>query len=592
MNEDSKTLLFLAIAFVSAIFAFTVSREAPEKTAADEVGKPLVAIENPLDVTRMKIIQFDSNEGRAKPFEVAKVEGRFSIPSHENYPADESDHLVRAVTGVNNRTILSSVTDQSGNHHDFGVLDPANDQLGKGAEGVGTRVTLSDDDGADLADFIIGKKVSAADGQYYVRQAGNDQVYTVNLTPEDLSTQFEDWIERDLLKLNPLDLKTVSINDYSVITQQQPVLGSDGLQVVTIVQGVDMQSDIQLRYDQEGLDWTIKQLIAFQKGVPEEKKLTEDEELNKQRLDEMKLALDDLKIVDVHRKPEGLGNSLSKFIQSNPQAFKSLEEHGFFFRMVPASSGEKQNVLLSNNGEVSVGMAGGVEYVLRFGNVAGTEKASEESELPAGEATTAASGGGTVLRNLMVITRFNEALLEVPDYQEVPHETPPEPTAGEAAKTDQDQPTAQVNVAEDEEPALQNGAGESAEKSKASGPSEAEGNEKPGEPEEKQVSEEAAKISWQEKREQIIQNNEKKKREYEEKIAGAKKRSAELNRRFSDWYYVIPDDTYRKIHLTIKDVIKEKEKPGENQGDTSLPSPGKRDPLDQLKDIVPPRVPQ
>ena len=142
-----------------------------------------------------------------------------------------------------------------------------------------SRVTLSDDDGADLADFIIGKKVSAADGQYYVRQAGNDQVYTVNLTPEDLSTQFEDWIERDLLKLNPLDLKTVSINDYSVITQQQPVLGSDGLQVVTIVQGVDMQSDIQLQYDQEGLDWKIKQLIAFQKGVPEEKKLTEDEEL-------------------------------------------------------------------------------------------------------------------------------------------------------------------------------------------------------------------------------------------------------------------------------------------------------------------------
>ena len=42
MSEDSKTLLFLAIAFVSAIFAFAVSREAPEKTAADEVGKPLV----------------------------------------------------------------------------------------------------------------------------------------------------------------------------------------------------------------------------------------------------------------------------------------------------------------------------------------------------------------------------------------------------------------------------------------------------------------------------------------------------------------------------------------------------------------------
>ena len=591
MSEDSKTLLFLAIAFVSAIFAFAVSREAPEKTAADEVGKPLVAIENPLDVTRMKIIQFDSNEGRAKPFEVAKVDGRFSIPSHENYPADESDHLVRAVTGVNNRIILSSVTDESGNHHDFGVLDPVNDQLGKGAEGVGTRVTLSDSDGGDLADFIIGKKVGAADGQYYVRQAGNDQVYTVHLMPEDLSTQFEDWIERDLLKLNPLDLETVSINDYTVVTQQQPVLGSDGLQVVTIVQGVDMQSDIQLRYDQKDLDWTIKQLIAFQKGVPEEKKLTEDEELNKQRLNEMKLALDDLKIVDVHRKPDGLGNSLAKFIQGNPRALESLEEHGFFFRTVQSPSGEKQNKLLSNNGEVSVGMAGGVEYVLRFGNVAGTEKVSEESETTAGEATTAASGGGTVLRNLMVITRFNEALLEVPDYQEVPQENPPEATTDQAAKTARDQPVSRANSVEDEEPSLQNGVGKSAEKLKSSGSVEAGGREDLGAPEETPVSEEAAKKSWQEKREQIIQNNEKKKREYEEKIAGAKKRSAELNRRFSDWYYVIPDDTYRKIHLTIKDVIKEKEKSGENPDGTSLPSPGKRDPLDQLQNIVPPVKP-
>ncbi len=460
MSEDSKTLLFLAIAFVSTILAFAVSREAPEKKAVDEVGKPLVAIENPLDVTRMKIIQFDSNEGRAKPFEVAKVEGRFSIPSHENYPADESDHLVRAVTGVNNKIILSSVTDQSGNHHDFGVLDPANDQLGKGAEGVGTRVTLSDGDGADLADFIIGKKIGAADGQYYVRQAGNDQVYTVNLTPEDLSTKFEDWIERDLLKLNPLDLETVSINDYSVVTQQQPVLGSDGLQVVTIVQGVDMQSDIKLQYDQENLDWKIKQLLAFKDGTPEEKKLNEDEELNKQRLDEMKLALDDLKIVDVHRKPEGLGNSLAEFIRDNPQAVKSLEEHGFFFRTVQSPSGEKQNVLLSNNGEVSVGMANGVEYALRFGNVAGTEKIIEESEPTAGEVATVASGGGTVLRNLMVITRVNEALLEVPDYREVPQENLPEPTTGEATEIDRAQPPAQANSAEGN-PALQNGVGES-----------------------------------------------------------------------------------------------------------------------------------
>ena len=188
MSEESKTILFMVAAFVSTIVAFAVSREAPEKTAADEVGKPLVAIENPLDVTRMKIVKFDPGEGSMEPFEVAKVDGRFSIPSHQNHPADESNHLVDAVIGVNNVEILSSVTDQAGNHEDFGVLDPTSDQLGRGAQGVGTRVTLSDDGGEDLADFIIGKKVDSAPSQYYVRQAGNDQVYTVELKPEGLST--------------------------------------------------------------------------------------------------------------------------------------------------------------------------------------------------------------------------------------------------------------------------------------------------------------------------------------------------------------------------------------------------------------------
>ena len=153
MSEASKTILFLCIAFVSTIFAFAVSREAPEKTAADQIGQSLVAIENPLEVARLRIVDFDASEGELQPFEVAKVEGRFSIPSHENHPADQSDHLVDAVTGVNHAEILSSVTDQAGNHGDFGVLDPTASELGRGTKGVGKRITFHSEKGEPLADF-------------------------------------------------------------------------------------------------------------------------------------------------------------------------------------------------------------------------------------------------------------------------------------------------------------------------------------------------------------------------------------------------------------------------------------------------------
>jgi len=39
----------------------------------------------------------------------------------------------------------------------------------------------------------------------------------------------------------------------------------------------------------------------------------------------------------------------------------------------------------------------------------------------------------------------------------------------------------------------------------------------------------------------------------------------ELNGRFADWYYIISEDTYRKIHLTRNDIVKKKEKKDEKK---------------------------
>ena len=573
MSEESKTILFLCIAFVSTIFAFAVSREAPEKTAADQIGQSLVAIENPLEVARMRIVDFDSSEGEVEPFEVAKIEGRFSIPSHENYPADQSDHLVDAVTGINHAEILSSVTDQAGNHGDFGVLDPTASELGRGTKGVGKRITFHSAKGEPLADFIIGKKVAGSENQYYVRQASNDQVYTVALDPGSLSTRFEDWIERDVIQFDPLELKDIAISDYTVLTQQQPVLGAEGLGVVTVVEGIEMEAEIVLEYDQADLEWKLEKLIAFEKGQPREEKMTADQQLNKQRLEEMKAALDDLRVVNVHRKPAGLGNSLANFIQSSPGAIESLEQHGFFFRQVEGAGGTVQNVLLSNHGEINIGMSNGLKYVLRFGSVAGRERAnpSNEQESDEAEETSGAviskaeeeSTAGRALRNLMVITQFDQSLLTAPEYAEVPPEQPPqEKSPDDAAET----------------------ATEAADAQQA-----AEGD---GQVEEK-VAEETAQRSddeeqWRQKREAVLAENARKKKAYEDQIDAGKERSAELNHRFADWYYVISDATYQKIHLTMKDLIEQKPPTESPEGGPGLPQAG-QDPLDQIRNIVPPR---
>ena len=60
-------------------------------------------------------------------------------------------------------------------------------------------------------------------------------------------------------------------------------------------------------------------------------KIPADEELNTAKLDELKTALDDLKIVDVSRKPAGLSADLKAAanFSSNRQAIESLKRKGF-----------------------------------------------------------------------------------------------------------------------------------------------------------------------------------------------------------------------------------------------------------------------
>ena len=60
-------------------------------------------------------------------------------------------------------------------------------------------------------------------------------------------------------------------------------------------------------------------------------------------------------------------------------------------------------------------------------------------------------------------------------------------------------------------------------------------------------------------REDIQKENDRKKEEYEQKIKDGEDKVKELNARFADWYYVVSEDVYQKIHLNRGDVVVEKE---------------------------------
>ena len=295
---------------------------------------------DPLSVTNMEIVEFDEQRGEVHPFQVAQVDvkgkTRWSIPSHDDYPADAKDQVASAAAGLMGLKILEMVSDNQGDQQEYGVVDPDPKVLKVGATGVGQRVIMKDKQGKELLALVIGKEVPGRPGLRYVRKVGQAPIYVVEVKTDKLSTKFEDFIERNLLGINSFDVKRLWIRDYSV----------DQLRQALVQRGETM-----IEYNDTGEPkWKLVEdrKFAMNKEKPGEGqwvavKMPADEELNTAKLDELKTALDDLKIVDVSRKPAGLSADLKEAADFKPknEAFVSLAEKGFFLtplrRMAPWS---------------------------------------------------------------------------------------------------------------------------------------------------------------------------------------------------------------------------------------------------------------
>ena len=75
----------------------------------------------------------------------------------------------------------------------------------------------------------------------------------------------------------------------------------------------------------------------------------------------------------------------------------------------------------------------------------------------------------------------------------------------------------------------------------------------------------------EDEKERIEKSNAQKLEAYNTQIQQAKDRVKELNDRFADWYYVISDEVYRKIHLSRVDLVKAKGEE-ENAESPTLPN--------------------
>jgi hypothetical protein len=387
--ERYKTLIAVAVALVaSAVAAITRPKQTDFEQGASQVtvGKPLYDFDDPSKAASLEIIRSDSETASLNRFKIARdAAGSWSIPSHHNYPADATQQVGEACTHFVGQKILGYVTSTAKEHEYFGVLEPTAENAGD--DGVGTLVRIEDAAGDELVAMVIGKPDKADPSQRFVRRLGQDAVFVAKVDPSKLPTNFEAWIEKDILRLSVFDVQNVILRDYATVV-------SPGSTITNFVN----RHVIALGWDAVRRDWELQKIVGYANAKTFDAGLQPTEELQLETLANLSRALGKVEIIDVLPKPPGFGSELQMSKTQNENLDKSLQARGFRMRKVEPSGPPR---LLADNGEIGVTMKDGIRYVLKF--------------------------GGTVAKNMAQLQDQNRVLLVTAELDEDYIPLPPQP---------------------------------------------------------------------------------------------------------------------------------------------------------------------
>jgi len=527
MNENKKTITFLVAAIVAvAIATFTSPTKRDPSAKPNLMGQALFESFDPRAVTGIEIVEVDEEDIQTKSIEVTQTDKGWFIrrPGKADYPANADNQLKDVASILFDLRIIDQAGEGAGEHSKLGVLDPS--KADPTQSGIGRLIHLKNSSGSNLASLIIGEEVEGLPSTYFVRKPEQNAVFRVEVrNARDVSSKFVDWVEQDFLDLDKFKIRQVTLDNYDVNLAQGQINRSNNPYVLNFADS----------------KWSLSGSA-----------LKDSEELNKEALDAMKDALDDLEIIDVERKPEILVKNLEQGREffnnlrdaNNQAVVQSLQQKGFYTIAAKDASGQTVPKVVSNKGEVLVGMESGVEYVLRFGEI---YRGPEEDENASGDS-----------RYIYAFARVNESLLPPPELEPLPSAggakgpegekgpvakpgtppnftpptappsiTPPPPPAGATAKTSQKSPEVTENNSSSTKDAQQA----------------------------KKKAEQDAEVA------RIKASNARKQGEYDAKVAKARQKVSELNQNLAGWYYVISNDVYEKIRLDRPSFVKSKENP-------------------------------
>jgi hypothetical protein len=357
MTNMRTTVVLIIIALVLGILAiFAVPSSVEPEAFSDQGEEFFPEFTDPFACKEIEVYEPDPETATISLFNVKFEDGLWKIPSHHGYPADAKDRMATAATafiGLKKDMIRS---DRIEDRAKFGVEDPLDDA--SSLDGRGKRIVMKDGSGRVLADIIVGNEVDdkrdPADlykqprELAYMREPDGKRIYAVNLKPsaesvgdtiKDISTEFSDWIDTDLLHVRTHEIDKLVLYNYTVNEETA---------------SVDHEDAITLTKDEEE-KWSMDDL-------------TEEEQVSEDKVRDLLRSLDTLAVEGVRPQPETMSRM-------------SLASKGFFVG--------KEGQLYGNEGHMDVFTKDGVLYHLFFGEVlfgtgkeitAGAEGAPEGEE--------------------------------------------------------------------------------------------------------------------------------------------------------------------------------------------------------------------
>jgi hypothetical protein len=591
--EARKTWIFVgvAVACLAVTGLFELASRPAEIQEYGKLGQEFYPeFTDPTLATSLTVSVIDAEEVKPLSFSVKQAEsGRWVIPSHHNYPADAADQLAETASSVIGIKRGAMVTRWASDHARYGVVNPETDSVGVDElEGIGKRLTLQGKDDTVLASYIIGKKVDGEDNQYYVRHPGEDETYIAELDIS-LSTKFGDWVNTDLLDIDSFDVRRVDLNDYSFDELRGTVTG---------------KIESKLARESSSADWKME-------GIDEK-----TQEVNKDAIGDTVNELANLELAGVRPKQPGLTADLkldrsALGSQRDVDRLQSdLMSRGFLLQ--PSRTDPETLTLISREGEMSVGTEDGLVYQLHFGRVfTGSEKeleigltSDDEGDGPTDEGDDDESAGDKAAedqakaestgddeaetdeadtgeedsddsagkedadstskpgRYVFVRVDFDPTLLgdePKPVEPEMPEELKEAEKKKDGSEDDSASEESDSDAGVEGEDSKEDEAGESDKSEKSDG-------EQSAEQESEEDKLEKIRDEYNDAK-QKYQDDVKALEDFNGKVKEGKEKAEDLNRRFAQWYYVIPGDSFDKLSLSRDDLIKAKEKEEEEDSD-------------------------